>query len=1848
MPPRIKYSIPLKPVQGRPIPPPRTRSQMLREQLIRGGVDPETADLIATDIDAPRPVASHQVQSPLPQADPEWAAARVPEGIQQSRLDMTNAEKGVVQPQRGHRNLLDIWFPQLRVEDPRAAIAPPPKVREEREAAWHKPTPLTYKDPETGKMVPSVGPPEGWGTGIRGDMPEESDLLRLQQELEIKPEADTVEGVRFPVVDEGPWADDLANRSVDELYDLTRSKLAPDEFARMRESHNAMRSMGIDEEIKQGIHVEDEIFNDLLHRIRTTKTVSGSPELDVDAILDTSPDPVSPEMRDAVRRIYHEGDPEEFAPQPGGRAQRHVKFDYLDDEADPNDPSAWQIVKKRTQPTVSPMVRKEPLDPGLADDVMAVERQEFLKDTTLTRDDIPVLRQQERDLLKRIKKLKDQDPAARQRLLKELGGVRAGITAAEEEIKGRGAHLDRLRESGFVSPRTTGDFVEGERSGPSMGPTEFPFRHGDQVAFLGDILEVPGRRTGRTIKNRDGQDVPEVEPPQVELRAGNKVLKGEIVHVVPDTRAVASKEEIRAWKLREGKLINADTPMERQAQGPMPTFFNFPQKFETDPRAAVGETVAFPKGKKRDKVAVWEKRTASAPPTVRVRLEDGREVSVRGTALRPINKAGELALQSEVESLRSTLKATQGQQSFDFETGGAREPRLAAEMRAKQAALEKRRNPNYRVVDASMDAEGWVWVQKKGQAAPFRMPLEKARKMGILPEDQPVGVSQKPVVIKDTDGRPLVEEGQVVGVASKRFPGILRPGDTVVYKGQERQITDVRPNHKTKMIEVIFGTGAVAVGGSAAFDPSPEALEGLDDPATAGPNLAAFFARLGRMHRPKGDITLPPHDPKMDAIRTVQEAPVQEVSKIPETLQAYRMGIDRKAILTEGARILEREGNYRLTGGSIDPETAPHNTLQGILEGGGKLTEDVFDDMRRILAPVQDLGAMDAFNRLVNYQGLENAWKLIDEKAKVFRSHEAKAYAVGDDLKARQYGEAARELEDRMAKREVGPEGITPEEIATGKDALLASMDPETAAQVEFAVAHYQGLTRNLLDTARHAGLISQEWFDEYASRGGYIPLNRVMDLYDPASGTRQRTPTDPRTTPTTSTRLNVSQENELSQELLGSSRALEHPIRNFANYASGLTNEVLRNRGAKSVLDFYAQHGSKLGDRFRGLYAVRQVAEPSPTPPPGKDYVSYLEDGKPKWFEVDVEFAAALRAFSPDVTVTTFGKTFEHVRNWAQVLSAAAHLPFIAVQPFKDPVGAVMNVNTKKYNPRALSGMEGAKALGTWFAAVVGNYGKVAARGAGRLAGGRQGGIQAEDAVNSLLDRLPFHREFRDSPAVSSPLATFFTPDEKLGVDLEPGQGLRKRAARGAMKIPQFIQDTFLTPIEEGTKFASYSAARQSGMGPVEATKETRLMGGSPDWNQRGTLMEEGTTVGKLQNWVLFLNPALQGVARMMTAAKQHPASYGKAAMYGGAALASLYGYNSQFVDENGIREYDKIPDDIKMNNFVFILPEWLGDEEASQFPGLDPNIRSTGSVRYTTLKFPMAHELAFVLRPALIAMKLAGDTKGNYSAGQAAVDMVSPLLPGGVSMEVNNPVTVLDKATASLNPLARYPIELMTDRYAFTGAPIVGSRVAENIPEYQNTLRTDPVFAAIGKHLGISGDRIQHFASTFTGGTAEMLAGMARPFVDPPPNAELRTGGEATAQTPLLGPVARRFVDTGIADQVMMDDRNRFYRLLDKADQAASTISSLKGRNPWELQELLQSRPDLLRLDALNSQLTSWRNQLSAWDRTRELVVRSPDLTPVQKQQQLKSLWNAEREFFKAFDQVVAAWGESGLIEP
>ena len=127
---------------------------------------------------------------------------------------------------------------------------------------------------------------------------------------------------------------------------------------------------------------------------------------------------------------------------------------------------------------------------------------------------------------------------------------------------------------------------------------------------------------------------------------------------------------------------------------------------------------------------------------------------------------------------------------------------------------------------------------------------------------------------------------------------------------------------------------------------------------------------------------------------------------------------------------------------------------------------------------------------------------------------------------------------------------------------------------------------------------------------------------------------------------------------------------------------------------------------------------------------------------------------------------------------------------------------------------------------------------------------------------------------------------------------------------------------LENATRFAAYVAMRDAGRSREQAAAFAKNL--NVNFNRRGNY------TGFLSSFVLFFNPAIQGVHNQYeTLFKGKHKAQGwaiwAAFAAGNAALAALNAAGGE--DDDGIKWWDKIPDYEKERNLILVLPPYMKD---------------------------------------------------------------------------------------------------------------------------------------------------------------------------------------------------------------------------------------------------------------------------------------------------------------------------------
>lgn len=893
---------------------------------------------------------------------------------------------------------------------------------------------------------------------------------------------------------------------------------------------------------------------------------------------------------------------------------------------------------------------------------------------------------------------------------------------------------------------------------------------------------------------------------------------------------------------------------------------------------------------------------------------------------------------------------------------------------------------------------------------------------------------------------------------------------------------------------------------------------------------------------------------------------------------------------------------------AMNPDELPENFIGPMVRGGMGISEPTVERLATIVGQVDQGGLKPHLSAYLTLAGSDRAWDVTLRKAAQVQNEIDRLYLAGNAAAARRLKAKYQTLFANITNNEVAPKGMTRADIADERSQLMAQMSPEQQALVRDAATSYYQVMDSLGDQLQKAGIWSKAEHAEFKARGSYIPMQRLMMVFDPANQelVQQHFLRGPKGE-ATRTRLALA-ESGLVEEMLGSTGTPINPLVQGVNFIEHAFNEIQRNNVARKMHQFF----EKTAPDMKDVFYWQKVTADTPEPADGSLMkVAYLEDGKPQYFMVDRDLGQAMDSVDPEAIsqALVVGK---RMRMAFHAMAASANPAFALTQIVKDPLAAVIKPEYTRYQKGGL-----AKDLITKFLPTL-------ARTASREWQRNMGDILSETLgveVSGLRNKMMSgayeqeYQQFRQSGALGRPLGAQRSVTEQVMGWQPTAPTVGGRMVQRGLHGLDYMQRMFLDPVETGVKNATFQTLRKRGFQPLEAAAETRLFGGSPDFQRYGIWTKNA------QNVYMFINPQVQGIASSLRQFKDHP---GQMAKWGTVLMAGMLGltaWNESFVDpETGQRDFDKIPWDVKKSNLLVAVPDWeiLPDE-------LKKQTVSTGDQRRVFLKIPLAYEAQMLLAPAMAAMQ--GERDPNYTAAQGVLDVAQTALPGGVPLKADDlPRTAWRRLVAGMNPILRLPAELWAEENAMTGAPIEGRRVSDRVPFERYTVRTPMWARDLGRAAYQSGfpiqspEKITHLLTGLFPGVGETAISALGTAIsgDPLTESGVRGPVEQLGRTPLIGSVARRFLEAGPVDQERMQLMDQFYTLAEQTKQAATTFSQLYERDPAEWERFAQMNPQAAELADINVHVVKLQNQLSDYDKWRQELVSNPQLpfTPEQRQ--------------------------------
>lgn len=220
----------------------------------------------------------------------------------------------------------------------------------------------------------------------------------------------------------------------------------------------------------------------------------------------------------------------------------------------------------------------------------------------------------------------------------------------------------------------------------------------------------------------------------------------------------------------------------------------------------------------------------------------------------------------------------------------------------------------------------------------------------------------------------------------------------------------------------------------------------------------------------------------------------------------------------------------------------------------------------------------------------------------------------------------------------------------------------------------------------------------------------------------------------------------------------------------------------------------------------------------------------------------------------------------------------------------------------------------------------------------------------------------------------------KKLADQAEQGNLDPRKVGRVALDLVESIGGA----LENATRLASFKTAREMGKTVAEAAHISKNL--TVNFNRKGAMTPA------LSAMFLFFNPAVQGTTRMLQALKSPKVQATLGAAMTGIAMLALRNA-AMGEDDDGIPWWDKIPDEVKERNFVFVLP-----------PGIESGEAIPGSKTGRYVKFPMPYGYNFfstVANQTIDVWRNSKDPRHGRGADKALVESFGAFMGSWVPMQ-------------------------------------------------------------------------------------------------------------------------------------------------------------------------------------------------------------------------------------------------------
>ena len=912
----------------------------------------------------------------------------------------------------------------------------------------------------------------------------------------------------------------------------------------------------------------------------------------------------------------------------------------------------------------------------------------------------------------------------------------------------------------------------------------------------------------------------------------------------------------------------------------------------------------------------------------------------------------------------------------------------------------------------------------------------------------------------------------------------------------------------------------------------------------------------------------------------------------------------------------ERGRAFRDLRGKLDVDNSPYVSAWLAAGGGGGMGEAHLLDYKKTYSEAQSKGLVNNLNEYLNLKGYQRVYDVMQERIQeadqnIQKYQQALAQpnlhfeAKAGLTKALRDVQAERQdVIDKLTSRTLVPDPYDPPKIANDLQALQAKLGPKFK-DVEALANRVFSLNRKVLDMVHDSGIIGDEAYNKYTSRGdSYIPMHRILEQIADNNGRLSGTGTGT---------LYLRQQNVI-KALMGSDKVNRDPMIASADANLEAMREVMRNGVIKDYLTIAAADPQGVGSYFKKVSDTYKAK-------PDEGLVGVYINGQQHTFATPSWLANSLKTVSP-AAMDVIGKG--PMRFFADILRKGATTGNLA--------WSLPNA-MRHLADMALMSDAGIKSIRTLPKDVAGLL--------------RDWTKNAYGAIT----HDPSWQEYMRSGAAYSTLQRVISPEDHLSPDT---LGFKEKVK--GFHIIHLVQD-FNNAVEDVTKLTTYKRLRQTGFSEKAAAWETRRYGGGPDF------AKGGTATPAINLATMFFGPHLQYISRVFEHAREHPARVAVALGALTAMSMTLNEHNFQQKDEKGNSLWRKIPYTNRENNFVILT----GGTYQSSSGATLPNAIMIPKPSFVKILYnPIENMLNKVAgQEERSGTQLGLQALGNLLPGQmdlqegnirksaerGVVSSLNPLVRTPLEEAMNYKTTgvgspIIPNAEQNIDPRYQYgpSTSEMAKRMGQGGLTSAMAGGAEGAAI--GYLLGGPKGAALGGTLGgvtgafgVSPRRADHVIDTTTSGVGKIATGLVDPFLGGVKQTRLE-GPEKLANTPIAGPVMGRFMSSSInqQEQTMTD---KFYRDVQDAKEPINTLQFLSKNHPEQIPQYLQTHKNELWRGQVASQMESAYGELAD---AQKRIEQKQDMSDADKTKALRNLYDARMKMLSTFTTFLKKAAPSG----